>query len=84
MTYTAYNYQSSTTTPTSSEDNQEQVQVSSNPALTGTFIPDPKYFPELPVNNQIDTNAYSGAPYYYDYARRSWIFYIPGTTLSGS
>jgi hypothetical protein len=43
----------------------------------------PKYFKEAPVNYEIHNNEYSSGPYYYDQARNSWIFYIPGTFIPG-
>ena len=43
----------------------------------------PKFFKETPTNYEITNNEYTSAPYYFDQARNSWIFYIPGTDIPG-
>lgn len=87
MSYTSYN--PSTPPPSGEDAASSQGPTAETEAAYAvaneyaTTAPDPKYFPPFPINNQLDTNLYAGAPYYYDYGRRSWIFYIPGTELPG-
>jgi len=71
MTYSSNTSPSGRSTITSAE------QRAQNPDTA------PKYFKEAPANFEITNNEYSSAPYYFDQARNSWIFYIPGTDIPG-
>lgn len=59
--------------------------VTSSSAQQRSQNPDtaPKFFKETPTNYEITNNEYTSAPYYFDQARNSWIFYIPGTDIPG-
>lgn len=59
--------------------NTEASEYSASATSTGK--PEPKYFINAPVNYQITNNEYTSGPYYYDFERNSWIFYIPGTDI---
>jgi len=59
--------------------NTEATEYSAS--ATSTSKPEPKYFINAPVNYQITNNEYTSGPYYYDFERNSWIFYIPGTDI---
>jgi len=58
------------------------VTVSEGVSTASTPLP-PKYFKygATPLNYEIVNNEYTSGPYYYDYERNSWIFYIPGTDI---
>lgn len=59
--------------------NTEATEYSSSTSRVDK--PEPKYFVNAPVNYQITNNEYTSGPYYYDFERNSWIFYIPGTEI---
>ena len=71
MTYSSQNTVSGRSTVSSAEQRAQKPETA------------PKYFKETPSNYEITNNEYSSAPYYFDQARNSWIFYIPGVDIPG-
>ena len=65
----------------SSPSNSTEQQAAEASPFAGGDKPEPKYFIENPLAFEITNNEYTSAPYYYDYARNAWIFYVPGTDI---